>query len=908
MAVIKNMMVRAGADFSAFTTQAKKASQSMKGMRVNVTRSCNAMKKAVSGVSRALGALGVAVTVTAIVAAAKDAAEAYDEQAEAEIKLATVMRNTMGARNEEIQSILDLCTAQQRMGVISADAQVAGAQEMATYLSLSSSLKTLIPVMNDMAAQQYGFNVTAEQCTQIATMLGKVMEGQTGALSRYGYYFTEAEEAILKYGTEAERAATLARIVEGSVGGVNHALAQTPSGRMRQLANAMDDIKAKFGECVRIIGVLLLPLLWKVAEILELIAYWANRALNSIAKVFGYASLLTGWQDIGTGIGDLGADFGSLGSYIGAAGEAAEEAKRKMLGIDELNVLGGNGTDGGGGGSGGSGGGSGGSGGGSGGSGSGSGGTGGLLGMLEGMGGGEGTDEGIGWLETMLYKVKDHLSLIKDLAWSIGAAFIGWKVLKQFLPKIGQGFGAALTKVLGLVSAIFGAVLGVKSGLRAWNEGINLDNLYGMLWGTSSLVLGLGTAFGKTGAAIGAIVAGIGLAVVGMKSSITEGITWTSAALTAGGTAMVGAAIGSFFGPMGTLIGGLIGLAVGALADLGVLIYQKWDEISAWVSDKWAAVSAWFAGIGEAIFTWWQETCTAIAEFATQIWQGIVDWCSNALTTVMDAMAVCGEWIRTTASNIWQWIVNTWINLKTKTIETFTNIKATVQTNITAAKQHITANMEAAKANAIASWNALKASCTSIFSQVKSTIITMISQATAHLMSVSWVSIGVNLMQGFLNGLRSLMSTIWNEVVSFVQRCTAAVRGALGIHSPSSVFAEIGEQLDAGLIVGLRSGMPDVMDEMSDISGALEASVHPKVLAEGGLAGQYEISGAAADLSDGDGSLDGLLQTVLQLYDWLRTEGSRPHVTMIDGREVFETVVEENNRAIRRTGASPIRV
>ena len=48
-----------------------------------------------------------------------------------------------------------------------------------------------------------------EQAAQIGSMLGKVMEGQTGALSRYGYKFDEAQEKILKTGTEAERAAVL---------------------------------------------------------------------------------------------------------------------------------------------------------------------------------------------------------------------------------------------------------------------------------------------------------------------------------------------------------------------------------------------------------------------------------------------------------------------------------------------------------------------------------------------------------------------------------------------------------------------------------------------------------------------------------------------------------------------------
>ena len=108
MAVIKNMMVRAGADFSAFTTQAKKASKSMRGMQSSISRSCAGVKASVSGMKKFLSGLGVAVSIAAIVSAGREAAAAYDEQAENEMKLATVMRNSMKARNSEIQSVLDL--------------------------------------------------------------------------------------------------------------------------------------------------------------------------------------------------------------------------------------------------------------------------------------------------------------------------------------------------------------------------------------------------------------------------------------------------------------------------------------------------------------------------------------------------------------------------------------------------------------------------------------------------------------------------------------------------------------------------------------------------------------------------------------------------------------------------------
>ena len=86
------------------------------------------------------------------------------------------MRNTMGAREADIQSIKDLCAAQQELGVIGDEVQLSGVQELATYLGEKHSLEQLIPIMNEMFAQQYGLNATQENAAQIATMLGKVME------------------------------------------------------------------------------------------------------------------------------------------------------------------------------------------------------------------------------------------------------------------------------------------------------------------------------------------------------------------------------------------------------------------------------------------------------------------------------------------------------------------------------------------------------------------------------------------------------------------------------------------------------------------------------------------------------------------------------------------------------------
>ena len=892
MAVIKNMMVRAGADFSAFTTQSKKAAKSMREMQSGISRSCAGIKASVGGMKKLLGGLGVAVSIGATVSAARDAAEAYDAQAEAEMKLATVMRNTMGARNKEIQSVLDLCSAQQRLGIIGDEVQLAGAQELATYLTQTKTLKKLIPVMNDMAAQQYGYNVTAENTTTIATMLGKVMNGQVSALSRLGYTFSEAQEQILKYGNEEERAATLARVINQSVGGMNRALANTPTGRMQQLSNTLGDIKERFGECVRLIGVLLLPLLWRVADVLEKIANFANRAAVSLNKVFGSAASLTGWQTVSAGVGALTDDTESLTDGMTDAAAAAEKVKRTVASFDTLNILGGkdesqtsaaaasNAAT------------------------AGSAGSGALSGLTDDL---DDAKEGYGWLDKILPKIKDNLQAIKDTALAVGAGLLSWNVLKGFLPKIGEkGFAGALKKVLGIVTAVEGAVqLGLNS-FRAWNNGVDLSNLQGMLGGTIALCSGLGVAFGNVGAGIGLLVGSGAMLVTGMKDWRTAGELTTAAFFDLEG-GILGLGVG-----VSLLFGSWIPLVVAGIAGLGLAIYQYWDEFVEWLG-----------GVNETLGEWWEGTITPAISAAIDwiiegfqwvgtelgaIWQETLNLATEIGGSIRDFFVSAVNLITTTAQVAATLVKQHWEQLKAHTVATFTAIQTWVTTAITTAKTAIVTAVTQAKTTAVAQWNAMLASCKSIFTSLHAHITQTIQTATSYLASVSWYSLGVNLMQGFLNGLKSLMSTIWNEVVEFVRRCTEAVRNALGVHSPSKVFEEIGVMVDRGALKGLRSGMPEILEEATGMADGLVDAMTPAAL---DVSGAYEGLGRSFPTADGDVSYSGeeSMYGVMNLLELLLDAvlAGRETSISIGEEEVFNAVVHANNRAINRTGVSPLR-
>ena len=141
----------------------------------------NSMQNVMSGITQLTGIM-------------HDLTEAYGIQEEAETKLETVMRQRMGATAAQIQSIKDLASAQQQQGVIGDEVQLQGIQQLATFLKQKESIDKLVPAMNNLVAQQKGYNATAQDAINVGNLMGKAMQGQASALRRVGITFSKSQE------------------------------------------------------------------------------------------------------------------------------------------------------------------------------------------------------------------------------------------------------------------------------------------------------------------------------------------------------------------------------------------------------------------------------------------------------------------------------------------------------------------------------------------------------------------------------------------------------------------------------------------------------------------------------------------------------------------------------------------
>ena len=270
------------------------------------------------------GAIATAISVP-VIKGIKDALSAYEVQATAETKLTEIYKSRMGAGKQAAKQTMELASALQKEGIIGDEVALSGAQQLATYAKYPETVNKLLPSMENLLAQQKGVNATTDDAVNIGNLMGKVMMGQTGALKRVGISFTEAQEKVLKYGTEEEKAAMLSEVINQNVGNMNKTLAKTPAGKMQQLQNTLGDIKEQLGAALApVLSDLAEKVSTKVIPIIERLVKFIL-AHPVIAKI---ALAITGLLAVGgpllimlgtimTILPVLGTAFGTLAGPIG---------------------------------------------------------------------------------------------------------------------------------------------------------------------------------------------------------------------------------------------------------------------------------------------------------------------------------------------------------------------------------------------------------------------------------------------------------------------------------------------------------------------------------------------------------------------------------------------------------------
>lgn len=154
----------------------------------------------------------------------------------------------------------------------------------------------------------------------------------------------------------------------------------------------------------------------------------------------------------------------------------------------------------------------------------------------------------------------------------------------------------------------------------------------------------------------------------------------------------------------------------------------------------------------------------------------------------------------------------------------------------------------------------LKKGITDAISSVTETAKKILSAIKSAFDNFSLFDIGKNLIQGLINGVNNMIETAKNAVANVGNAVIDKVKNVLGIHSPSTVFAEIGGYIDQGLANGIAAAIPYVTTSMQGVVDAVQEKGNELINAGSTQATNY-VTGFLNGLDTQWQQIDSSLQT-----------------------------------------------
>lgn len=224
-------------------------------------------KESVKSMARYAAAIGAAVVaVRRIARAVGEMMQAYEAQLLAETKLASAIRSTGGAVGITLGQMKDMASALQQVTTYGDESIIAAQGLLVTFTKIGQDVfpKALEAAL-DMSTM-FGQDLQ-QSVIQLGTALNDPIMG-IGRLRRIGISFTEEQKDLIKTLVEEGRTMEAQQVILNELqvefGGVARAAGDTAVGAMKQLKNAMSDLKEEGG---RTITNTLAPLAEKLTEI-----------------------------------------------------------------------------------------------------------------------------------------------------------------------------------------------------------------------------------------------------------------------------------------------------------------------------------------------------------------------------------------------------------------------------------------------------------------------------------------------------------------------------------------------------------------------------------------------------------------------------------------------------------------
>lgn len=345
--------------------------------------------------------------------------------------------------------------------------------------------------------------------------------------------------------------------------------------------------------------------------------------------------------------------------------------------------------------------------------------------------------------------------------------------------------------------------------------------------------------FARVGAAISGFFSRAGSAISGWWSSF---VGWLTGALSATGSAISGW-VSSVVAWFQALPGRVIGFMTALPGRLRAIFWEAFDLITytigygtglviaffrdlpgraaAAVSSLWSAVSTWFnetktqaimtiATLTTQVTDWFQALPGRASAAVSSLWATVSGWFhqtkDQATSVITDMVTATTDWFRalpgrasSAVSSLWSAVSGWFISTKNAAVSTATDL-----------------------VNQVTGWlSSLPGRAASAVSGFASAVAGQLRGAVS-----SAYGIGADIIRGVINGINSMIGAAVDAARRAASNIVRGAKDALGIQSPSRVFAlEVGAQIPPGIAQGVQAAMPRAIRSVADQVGRLPREV-----------------------------------------------------------------------------------
>lgn len=407
----------------------------------------------------------------------------------------------------------------------------------------------------------------------------------------------------------------------------------------------------------------------------------------------------------------------------------------------------------------------------------------------------------------------------------------GFSWVKEALMVVGVALAAVGAVILGAPAAVAAAVAGIVAAVATLIVVIkdHWDQI-------AEFFTGIGTSivefFAGIPGAVGGVVDSIVESFAGLPGKIgtwlvevVNGIiTWGAEMLTAAGQAAsdIISGVVDFFAGLPDQIAYWLGYAIGTVIKWGIDLYT-W--VTTEIPNIIQSVVNFFALLPGKVWTWLVDTVNRVIQWGINLKNTAETWVTNTINSVVNFFS-------TLPGKVWTWLVDT-VN---RAVQWGINLLSAASTAAQDAVNKVTewfsqlpGKVWSWLSNTISKVTQFGSDMGSKASEAAKGFVTKLTDGLAGLPG-QMASIGSNIVNGIWSGISDGWNWLIGKVKGLANSLYEGAKDALGINSPSRVFAlEVGQWIPPGIGVGIDKAMPDlhrqVDAEMLELAGRMQTAV-----------------------------------------------------------------------------------